>query len=298
MYVHYLFIGDLANFMFTPKYMLSSGKGYGKYGLALAASTMCALQGFWNFIVYARPRNYLTRKSLSRMASGVNTLFKSFARRMSNDAEKKKSGTTHAETNTPTHSEANTPASKPVMAIGPLFAAESEVVPFEAPDFEGADEHEIGATALQDPNPSVTESAKAISSLFEDPNPSVTETELVPLGILENGAADELAIGESADSQGQKDESNITSLVEAPTAVNEPEEHTSDSKVHSRFRSTLMDLRKRFIVTNSDEDQLAASGDGGGGLDPAIAARRHGDDADGTIDYLNDEEMFEMLLAG
>jgi hypothetical protein len=35
----------------------------------------------------------------------------------------------------------------------------------------------------------------------------------------------------------------------------------------------------------------------GDGLDPAIV-RQHGDDADGTIDYLNDEEMFEMLLAG
>jgi hypothetical protein len=58
-----------------------------------------------------------------------------------------------------------------------------------------------------------------------------------------------------------------------------------------------MDLRKRFIVTNSDVDQLTAA-DSGGGLDPAIAARRHGDDTDGTIDYLNDEEMFEMLLAG
>jgi hypothetical protein len=57
-----------------------------------------------------------------------------------------------------------------------------------------------------------------------------------------------------------------------------------------------MDLRKRFIVTNSDVDQLTAA-DSGGGLDPAIAGQ-HGDDTDGTVDYLNDEEMFEMLLAG
>jgi hypothetical protein len=160
----------------------------------------------------------------------------------------------------------------PSPAISPLFAAESEIVPFEAPDFGEADGHETGATALQ--------------GLY----PSVTETELVPLGISEVGAADELAIGES------NDESNMTSLVEAQSAVNEPEEHTSDSKVHSRLRATLMDLRKRFIVTNSDVDQLAAA-DSGGGLDLAIA-QPHGDDTDGTIDYLNDEEMFEMLLAG
>ena len=83
-------IANPANFMFAPKYMLSSGKGYGKYGLALTASTMCALQGFWNFIVYAHPRNYLTRKSMSRMASGANALFKSFTRRMSIKAGKEK----------------------------------------------------------------------------------------------------------------------------------------------------------------------------------------------------------------
>jgi hypothetical protein len=167
------------------------------------------------------------------------------------------------------------------VAISPLFVAESEVVPFEAPDFGEADEHEIGATALQ------------------DLNPPIIETELVPfgvLGIVEVGADDELAIGESAGSQDPKDESNITFLVEAQSAVNEPEEHTSDSKVHSRFSATMMDLRKRFTPTNSDVDRLAAA-DTGGALDAAIAGR-HGVEADGTIDYLNDEEMFEMLLAG
>jgi hypothetical protein len=84
------------------------------------------------------------------------------------------------------------------MAISPLFAAESEVVPFEAPNFGLADEYAVGAT--------------------EDPKSSVTETELVPFGILEV-KADELAIGESADTQDPKDENNIASLVDERNAT-------------------------------------------------------------------------------
>jgi hypothetical protein len=114
------------------------------------------------------------------------------------------------------------------------------------------------------------------------------ETELVPFGILEVKADDELAIGESTDTQDPKDESNIASLVDERNAV----EHKSDSKGYSRLRASLNDLCKIFTISIIDVDQLA-----GGGLDPAIV-RQHGDDADGTIDYLNDEEMFEMLLAG
>jgi hypothetical protein len=51
------------------------------------------------------------------MASGVNALFKSFTRRMCNDREKKKRGTTHAETNTPTPSEASKSKPRLVGAI-------------------------------------------------------------------------------------------------------------------------------------------------------------------------------------
>lgn len=36
--------------------MNSVGTGYANYGLTLAATTMVPLQGFWNSIVYARPR--------------------------------------------------------------------------------------------------------------------------------------------------------------------------------------------------------------------------------------------------
>jgi hypothetical protein len=164
--------------------MLSSGKGYDQYGLTLAASTMCTLQGFWNFIVYARPRNYLTRKALSRMVSGINSLSKSVKRRMSSDTGKENNGITQAETTTPNHSEAIKSVSKSGMAASPLFAAESEFVPFEAPEAGEVDECVVGATAPQ------------------DSNPLVAETELVPLESLEVGAeADELATEESAGNQ-------------------------------------------------------------------------------------------------
>jgi hypothetical protein len=253
--------------------MLSSGKGYDEYGLTLAASTMCALQGFWNFIVYARPRNYLTRKTLSRMGSGVNSVSKSFKRMMSSKSDKEKNGITRDETTTPNHSEANKSVFKPGTAASPLFAAESEFVPFEAPEAGEVDVCEVGATAPQ------------------DSNPLVTETEVVTLEILEVEAeADELAIGKIAVNQNrsENEECNSISPDEEPSAVNEPEHR------HSRFRATLINLRNIFAPTNSEEGQLTSAG--GGGLDPAIIRQHNeGDDADETIDI---DAMFEMLLAG
>ena len=205
------------------------------------------------------------------MVSGMNSLSKSFKMRMSSGTGKDKNGTTQAATATPNQSEANKSASKSEMAASPLFAAESEFVPFEAPEAGEVDVCEVGATAPQ------------------DSNPLVTETEVVTLEILEVEAeADELATGESAGNQNRNDECNSTSPFEDQSAVNEPE-HT-----HSRFRATLMNLRSRFARTNSDEGQLTSAG--GGGLDPAII-RQHNEDDDGdeTIDI---DAMFEMLLAG
>jgi hypothetical protein len=280
----------LTSSLFASKYMLSSSKGYDEYGLTLAASTMCALQGFWNFIVYARPRNYLTRKTLSgivfgtlsRMVFGVNSVSKSFKRRMSSDRGKEKIEIFHTETATPNHSEANKSVFKPGIAASPLFEAESEFVPFEAPEAGEVDECEVGATAPQDSN-----------SL-------VTETELASFSILEVEAeADELAIGESAGNQNrnENEECNSISPDEEPNAVNEPED-MSDSRKHSRFRTTLMDLLNRFALTNSDEDQLtyAAGAAAASGLDPAII-RQHDEDGDAD-ERIDIDAMFEMLLAG
>jgi hypothetical protein len=262
--------------VFAPKYMLSSGKGYDEYGLTLAASTMCALQGFWNFIVYARPRNYLTRKALSRMLSGTLSRMVSVLNSLckKSDAGKEENGNAQAATATPNHSEAK----KSELAASPLFAAESEFVPFQAPEAGEVDKCEVGAATAP-----------------QDSSPLVAETELEPLEILEVEAeADELATGESAGNQNRNDECNSTSPVEEPSEVNEPE-HRLDSKRHSRLRATLMDLRNRFARTNSDEDQLTSAG-GGGSLDPAIIRQHNeGDDADERIDI---DAMFEMLLAG
>jgi hypothetical protein len=265
----------LTSSLFAPKYMLSSGKGYDEYGLTLAASTMCALQGFWNFIVYARPRNILTRKALSRMVAGTLSRMESFLNSLckKSDAGKEENIIVRAETAASNESEAKTPE----WAVSPLSAAESGFVPFEAPEAGEVDECEVGSEATAP----------------QDSNPSVAKTELVSLVSLEIGAeADELAIGESAVNQNRNGECSSTSPVEEPSAVNEPV-HTLNSKRHSRFRTTLMDLRNRFTLTNSDVGRLSSAG---GGLDPAII-RQHNedDDADETIDI---EAMFEMLLAG
>ena len=52
--------------------MLSSGKGYDNYGLILSAATMVPLQGFWNSLVYIRPR-YL-QKLASLAAASLNSI--------------------------------------------------------------------------------------------------------------------------------------------------------------------------------------------------------------------------------
>ena len=59
--------------------MLSSGKGYDNYGLILSAATMVPLQGFWNSLVYIRPR-YL-QKLASTAAASVNRISSSLLKR-------------------------------------------------------------------------------------------------------------------------------------------------------------------------------------------------------------------------
>jgi len=66
------------------QYMWSSGKAFTNYGFILYAASSVPLQGFWNFIVYARPR-YLNQshrpsRILSRAAKPVSSLRSSMRR--------------------------------------------------------------------------------------------------------------------------------------------------------------------------------------------------------------------------
>jgi len=67
------------------QYMWSSGQAFTKYGFILYAASTVPLQGFWNFVVYARPRyfNAGLRSSmiLSRVARPLTALRSSIARR-------------------------------------------------------------------------------------------------------------------------------------------------------------------------------------------------------------------------
>jgi hypothetical protein len=63
------------------QYMWSRGTGYNIYGLTLAASTMVPLQGFYNFLVYARPRYFNKDTGLNSLWSGSLTSMRSTMRR-------------------------------------------------------------------------------------------------------------------------------------------------------------------------------------------------------------------------
>jgi hypothetical protein len=257
--------------------MLSSGKGYSIYGLTLASSTMCALQGFWNFIVYARPRGYLTREILSN----VKVKAISFYRRMSSNL-----GENNRSQEMTGHPSSGATAPVPVSNLNTKSSVtETVFIPFEAPGSEAsADESAIGDADIQEPNDEPN-----ISYLGEDqtgankPEPH-------------SDAADQSSSGfDGTDTQDPNDECNITSPVEEQIEVNEPE-HSSDSKRSSGFRPTvmLMDLRKRLHLTNETSQMVS----NGGGLDPAIT-RQGDDDAGGIAEWNEDEEeLFEMLLAG
>ena len=125
------------------------------YGLILAASTMAPLQGFWNFIVYARPR-YFGRKGMAKirtdfssaltrfwrqLRSGFSSRGSKVIRRLSTRGTHMESGTKtnakHVGDNSDGTSPANKLAQKSSLADDRSISIESEAVPFVAPDSSG-----------------------------------------------------------------------------------------------------------------------------------------------------------------
>jgi hypothetical protein len=142
-------------------------------------------------------------------------------------------------------------------------------IPFEAPGEESADKSAVGEDSIQDPD-----DMSIIASLDEE---QVGLNEPEP-----HSDVDQLTFGKDV-TRDPSDACNSTSLIEELIAVNDPE-HTSDRKTHSRFRSTLMDIRKRFTITNAPSIEIAQHCDTGGTADRNTEQE--------------DEDIFEMLLAG
>ena len=81
-------------FISMLQYMWSSGRGYNNYSLVLIGATLVPLQGFWNCIVYCRPR-YLNDRTntsiiLALIRISANKLL-SFVRRDSKQSNFKES---------------------------------------------------------------------------------------------------------------------------------------------------------------------------------------------------------------
>jgi hypothetical protein len=175
----------------------------------------------------------------------------------------------------PSHSSSGVAAPVPLNNLNTKSSiTETVFIPFEAPGEESADESAVGEAGIQDPND------ETIIASLDDEQVDLNEPE-------PDSDADQLAFGKD-DTQDPSDACNSTSLIEEQIEMKEPE-HTSNSKVHSRLRSTLMNIRNRFTPTN-DVDQLA----------PGIEMAQHhdaGDAADRNAEE-EDEDIFEMLLAG
>lgn len=87
----------LAAFYFTwlpyllLQYLWASGRAFYSYGLILYASTSIPLQGFWNWIVYSRPRYFRMesrrRSTLSKMRNIVANRQKNLKEKMSSEQE-------------------------------------------------------------------------------------------------------------------------------------------------------------------------------------------------------------------
>ena len=110
------------------------------YGLILAASTMAPLQGFWNFVVYARPR-YFNSKGMTLLMSSIRSARTNFLMRLStkstNDENRTHTTATHRGHNSDGTSPSNNSDKRSSPAIDNSIVIASEVVPFDAPDSPG-----------------------------------------------------------------------------------------------------------------------------------------------------------------
>ena len=104
------------------------------YGLVLAASTMVPLQGFWNFVVYAKPR-YFNHKGIALFRSAMKRLSKRLSTKSTEDEEGHND--TPEQGNIP---DATSPINKSddnkklSLTDDNATAHVSEIVPFGAPD--------------------------------------------------------------------------------------------------------------------------------------------------------------------
>lgn len=164
----------------TLQFLLSSGTGFEIYGLFLAAATMAPLQGFWNFVVYARPRYF---------AKGVTGMSLFRSRKFSSSfGRNKKSGDTSNIGNTTDSTKVKNPFSsgfnksssavksstiKSSVAHASSVAMESEVVPFGAND----DEPQVVPFGASDPN---VDEPQVVPFGASDQNADEGEPQVVP----------------------------------------------------------------------------------------------------------------------
>lgn len=137
------------------------------YGLTLASSTMCSLQGWWNFAVYARPR-YFNRNGLSVFESNVRSAFCCFSRKPNTKKSKSASqNETHTTMNTMTQTN-SAPTTKIHIAnsgsneIKTKTTLQPEVIPFGSPDPTYGDEPD---SIIAFGEPDVAEATSALESI-------------------------------------------------------------------------------------------------------------------------------------
>jgi hypothetical protein len=110
--------------------MWSSGRGYKSYGLILAAATMVPLQGFWNFIVYAKPRCF-NAKGRETLRLVIQSLFRKLSIRLQRRSNSVRQNESQAP---PVVSTSQTTAAAGINPNATSIPMESEVIPFGAPD--------------------------------------------------------------------------------------------------------------------------------------------------------------------
>jgi hypothetical protein len=113
------------------QFMLASGKGYNIYGLTLTASTLAPLQGFWNFVVYAKPR-YFNANGWEMLRLSLRSTYKIFTRQRSTGSHGVRKNESQAPQNVsnPNDTKTKSPFKNQTTVI------ETEVVPFGAPDLD------------------------------------------------------------------------------------------------------------------------------------------------------------------
>jgi hypothetical protein len=128
------------------QFMLASGKGYNIYGLTLTASTLAPLQGFWNFIVYAKPR-YFNANGWEMLRLSLQSTYKIFTRHRSTDS--------HGVRKNEPQALPDVNVSNPIKTLNDIktespfknhrSVMETEVVPFGAPDLDHLPSEVLGS---------------------------------------------------------------------------------------------------------------------------------------------------------